>query len=103
MPPQYFVKGLATMFVDIANAKRKSTLKYIALGASLYRDFAIGTHHVVHTALSDFLRFRVYSIDYNYPSPSALSPVLSEVITGAASSSEDESYFSHFSADYWLG
>lgn len=104
MPMDYFVKGLAAMFVDIVNKKRKSTLlKTVAIGAPLYRDVYIGTHHVVHTAVSDFLRFRIYNIDYDYPSPSGLSPVLSKICKGAASSSEDEFCHSHLLHNYWLG
>lgn len=39
MPMDYFVKGLAAMFVDIVNKKPEpSLLKIIALGAPLYRD-----------------------------------------------------------------
>ena len=33
MPMDYFVKGLATMFVDIVSKNQKSTLTTIALGA----------------------------------------------------------------------
>ena len=104
MPMDYFVKGLAAMFVDIVNKKQDSVrLKTIALGAPLYRDIYIGTHHVEHTTVSDFLRFRVYKIDHNYPSPRGLSPVLSEIGKGAARNTEEESYHTHLLYNYWLG
>ena len=103
MPMDYFVKGLAAMFVDIANKQREPTLKTIALGAPLYRDIYIGTHHVAHTSVSDLLRFRVYSMDYDYLSPSGPSPVLSQFVIGAADSSEEATYPDHLLYDYWLG
>ena len=104
MPMDYFVKGLAAMFVDVANKKgRLYSLRTIALGAPLYRDLHIGTHHVVHTDLSDFLRFRVYDIDYNYPSPMGTSPVLREIVKGAADTSEEQLYEAHLLDNYWLG
>lgn len=104
MPMDYFVKGLAAMFVDILNKKSKpSLLKLIALGAPLYRDINIGTHHVLHTPVSDLLTFRVYNIDYNYSSPSGLSPVLSQIVKGAADSSEGDLYPPDLLYDYWLG
>ena len=100
----YFVKGLAAMFLDIVNKKRKSTsIKFIALGAPFYRDVNIGTHHVDHTSVSDLLRFRVYSIDYNYPSPSGLSTVLSEVVKGAAVSADETFPYEYLLNNYWLG
>lgn len=104
MPMDYFVKGLAAMFVDIVNKKPEpSRLKTIALGAPLYRDINIGTHHVLHTPVSDLITFRVYSIDYNYSSPSGLSPVLSQIVKGAADSSEGDLYPPDLLHDYWLG
>lgn len=104
MPMEYFVKGLAAMFLDVVNKKTKSaSFKTIALGAPLYRDVNIGTHHVVHTPISDFLRFRVYNIDYEYPSPSGLSTVLSQVVTGAALSADDALMQKDILDDYWLG
>lgn len=105
MPMDYFAKGLATMFLDVVSKKRKSTFfKTFALGAPLYRDINIGTHHVDHTPVSDFLRFRVYNVDYNYPSPNGLSTVLSEVAKGAAVS-VDELLMQELLLmnDYWLG
>ena len=103
MPMDYYAKGLAAMFVDIVNATRKSTLKTIAIGAPFYRDIYIGTHHVKHTSVSNFLSLRVYSIDYNYLSPSGPSPVLSQIIRGAAYVSEEELYPKDLLYDYWLG
>ena len=103
MPIDYHVKGLAAMVVDFANERRNSTLKTIAIGAPFYRDIYIGTHHVVHTPVSDLLCLRVYSINYNYRSPSGLSPVLSQIIKGAVYSSEEELYPKHLLYDYWLG
>lgn len=53
MPMEYFVKGLAAMFVDIVIKKSEpSLLKTIALGAPLSKDINIGTHHVLHTPVS---------------------------------------------------
>lgn len=53
MPMEYFVKGLAAMFVDIVIKKPEpSLLKTIALGAPLSKDINIGTHHVHHTPVS---------------------------------------------------
>lgn len=103
MPMEYYVKGLATMVVDIANATRKSKLKTIAIGAPFYRDLYIGLHHAIRTPVSDLLSLRVYSVDYNYQSPSGPSPVLSQIIKGAAYSSEDELYPKDLLNDYWLG
>ena len=103
MPMDYFVKGLAAMFVDIINKGRKPTLTTVALGAPLYTDLHIGTHHIVHTPVSDFLRFRMYHIDYNYRSSAGVSPVLSEIIKGATSTYEKSSYPKHFLDNYWLG
>ena len=80
----YFVKSLAAMFVET-----------VALGAPLYKDVNIGTHHVAHTPVSDFLRFRVYNVDYNYPSPSGLSTVLSELAKGAAVSADEAFTYQH--------
>ena len=103
MPMDYYVKGLAAMIVDIATEGRKSTLKTIAIGAPFYRDIYIGTHHITHTPVSDLLSLRVYSIGYNYQSPSGLSPVLSQIIKGAAYISEEELYPKDLLYDYWLG
>ena len=103
MPMDYYAKGLAAMVVDIANTTRKSTLKTIAIGAPFFRDLYIGTLHVTHTPVSDLQLLRVYSIDYNYPSPSGPSPVLSQIIKGAAYITEDESYPKDLLYDYWLG
>lgn len=104
MPMDYFVKGLAAMFVDIVNKKRKSTsFEIIVLGAPLYRDVRIGTHHVAHSPVSDFLRFRAYNVDYKYPSPSGLTTVLSEVVKGAAISSDEALKHKHLLYFYWLG
>ena len=102
-PMDYYVKGLAAMVVDIANEWQISTLKTIAIGAPFYRDIYIGTRHVIHNPVSDLLRLRVYSIDYNYLSPSSPSPVLSQTITGACYSSEEELYPTDLLYDYWLG
>lgn len=99
----YFVKSLVAMFVDIMNKDRESTLlQTVAIGAPLYKDIHIGTHHLTHTAISDFVRFRVYSIDYKYPSPIGRSTVLIEVVDGAAIIAED---FRHTKLldYYWLG
>ena len=99
----YFVKSLATMFVDTVNKKRESTfIKTIALGAPLYRDLLIGTYALTDTVLSDFLRFRVYSVDYNYPLPNGLSTVLSEVAKGAAISAGGAFTHRKLLNDYWL-
>lgn len=104
MPMDYFVKGLAAMFVDIATKKGTlRSLRTIALGAPLYRDLHIGTHHVVHTDLSDYLRFRVYNIDYIHPSPIGMCPVLREIVRGAAHTSEEQLYEQHLLNNYWLG
>ena len=103
MPMDYYVKGLAAMVVDFANIRRKPTLKTIAIGAPFYRDIYIGTHHVNSTAVSDLVSLRVYSIDYNYLSPSGPSPVLNQIITGAAYDSEEELYPKDLLYDYWLG
>ena len=104
MPMDYFVKGLAAMFVDVANiARRLCPLGTIALGAPFYRDIDIGTHHVVHTDLSDFLRFRVYDVDYNYPSRMGMSPVLREIVKGAANTSEEQFDHERLLLNYWLG
>lgn len=104
MPMDYFVKGLAAMFVDVANKSRRlCPLATIALGAPLYRDIDIGTHHVVHTDLSDYLRFRVYDVDYNYPSRMGMSPVLCEIVKGAASTSEEQFRHEILLYSYWLG
>ena len=107
MPMDYYAKGLAAMIVDSANESRKSSLRTIAIGAPFYRDIYVGTHHVIHTSanyrLNDLLSLRVYSIDYNYLSPSGLSPVLSQIIKGAAYSSEEELYPKDLLYDYWLG
>ena len=104
MPMDYFVKSLAAMFVDVAGkAERPDSLRTIAIGAPLYQDLHIGTHHVIHTDLSDYLRFRVYDVDYNYPSRMGRSPTLREIVRGAANTSEEQ--FSHESLlySYWLG
>ena len=104
MPMDYFVKGLAAMFVDFINKERKPSLTTVALGAPLYRDIHISTHHIVHTPASDFLRFREYHIDYNYRSPAGVSPVLSEVIKGAASTCERRWYSEYcLYTTCWLG
>ena len=103
MPMDYYAKGLAAMIVDIANKGQKPTLKTIAIGAPFYGDIYIGTHHLIHTPLSDLLSLRVYSIDYNYLSPSGPSPVLSQIVKGAAYSSEEELYPKDLLYDYWLG
>ena len=105
MPMDYFVKGLAAMVVDIMNKRRKTTLiKTIALGAPLYRDISIGTHHIVHTSVSDFLTFCIFNIDYDYPSPSGPSPVLSLIVEGAASNCKEEDlYPTSLIHNYWLG
>ena len=103
MPMDYFVKGLAATFVDIVNKERKSTLlKIVALGAPLYTDMKIGTHHIVHTDVSDLVRLRVYSVDYDYPSPSGLAPVLSQIVKGAACNTDDGLSQSELLYDYWL-
>lgn len=100
----YFVKYLAAMLVDIVSKMRESNLlKTVALGSPLYKDVKVGTHHVAHTPVSDFLRFRVYNVDYNYPSPSGLSTVLSEVAKGAAVSADEAFTYQHLLRDYWLG
>ena len=103
MPMDYFVKGLAAMVVDIVTQRGKTSLGTIALGAPFYRDLTVGTHHVVHTDLSDLLRLRVYHIDQNYRSPTGLSPVLSEITMGAVCSTEEDLYPSHLLDSYWLG
>ena len=103
MPMDYFVKGLAAMFVDIISKGWKPTLTSVALGAPLYRDIVIGTHHIVHTPVSDLLCFRIYHIDYHYRSPAGASPVLSETVKGAASTCEESSYTRQFLSMYWLG
>ena len=103
IPGSYFAKSLAAMIVDIANERRKSSLKIIAIGAPFYRDIYMGTHHINHTSVSDLLSLRVFSIDYNYLSPSGLSPVLSQIIKGAAYISEEELYPKDLLYDYWLG
>lgn len=65
MPRDCFVNGQAAMSVEIANKKRVSSLlKTITLGAPLYRNLSIKTPHVVHTAVSDILRFCVNKINY---------------------------------------
>ena len=101
-PIDYFVKGLASRFVDIINKEQKPTLTTVALGAPLYSDIHIGTYHIVHTRASDFLRFRMYHVDYSYRSSVSVSPVLSEVIKGAASTCEESLYPKHFLDKYWL-
>ena len=104
MHMDHFVKGLAAMFLDVVNKKKTSTLfETIAVGAPLYRDINIGTHHVAHTPASDFLRFRVYKVDYRYPSPSGLSTVLSEIAKGAAISADEGFAHNHLLDYYWLG
>ena len=104
IPMDYFVKGLATMFLDVVNKKKmSSSFDTIALGAPLYRDQYIGTHHVAHTPVSDFIRFRVYNFDYRYPSPSGLSTVLREVAKGAAVSADEPFTHDHLLHCYWLG
>ena len=104
MPMDYFVKSLAAMFVDVANKEgRPDSLRTIALGAPLFRDLRIGTHHVVHTDLSDYLRFHVYNIDYTCPSPISASPVLREIVRGAAHTSEEQICEAHLLDGYWLG
>ena len=77
-------------------------MKFIALGVPLYADPNIESYHVAHTPVSDFLRFRVYNINYKYPSPNGLSNVLSEVVKGAAVSA-DGGFEPDLKDDYWLG
>lgn len=109
IPMDYFVKGIAAMFLDVVNKEKMSTssgttsLDTIALGATFFRDVNIGTHHVAYDLVSDFLRFRAYNIDYKYPSPSGLSTVLSEVAKDAAY--DDDEVFPHdyLFNYYWLG
>ena len=104
MPMDYFVKGLAVMFVDVANKGRiLCPIGTIALGAPFYRDIDIGTHHVVHTDLSDYLRFRVYGVEYNYPSRMGRSPILREIVKGAANTSEEQFSHENLLYSYWLG
>lgn len=104
IPTDYFVKGLAAMFLDAVNKKRKSaSFRTIALGSPLYRDMKVGTHHVAHTRVSDFLRFRVYNVDYAYPSPSGLSTVLSELVKGAVINDHEAFTHEYLLNDYWLG
>ena len=104
MPMGYFVKGLAAMFVDIADkAKRLCPIRTIALGAPFYRDIDIGTHNVVHTDLSDYLCFRVYDVDYNYPSRMGRPPILCEIVKGAANNSEEQFPYENLLYSYWLG
>lgn len=104
IPTDYFVKGLAAMFLDAVNKKRTSaSFRTIALGSPLYRDMKVGTHHVAHTCVSDFLRFRVYNVDYAYPSPSGLSTVLSELVKGAVINDDETFTPEYLLNDYWLG
>ena len=103
MPMDYYTKGLAAMVVDSMDLTREMTLKTIAIGAPFYRDIYIGTRHIVHTPVSNFLSLRVYSIDHNYLSPSGLSSVLSQIMQGAAYFSEEELYPKDLLHDYWLG
>ena len=103
IPEGYYAKSLAAIIVDIANERQESTLKMIAIGAPFYRDIYMGTHHINHTPVSDLVSLRVFSIDYNYLSPSGLSPVLSQIIKGAAYISEEELYPKDLLYDYWLG
>lgn len=103
MSMDHFVKGLAAMFLDVVNRKKESTFfDTIAIGAPLWRDINIGTHHVAHTPVSDFLRFRVYKVDYDYPSPSGLSTVLSEVAKGAAVSADEAFTHDYLLYYYWM-
>ena len=103
MPMKYYTKGLAAMVVDNMNLTRKITLKTIAIGAPFYRDIYIGTFHIDHTPVSDFISLRVYSIDHNYLPPSGVSPVLSHISKGAVYISEEELYTEDLLHDYWLG
>ena len=103
MPMDYYAKGLAATVVDMATERLRTTLKTIAIGAPFCRDIYIGTHHTPHNPVSDLLSLRVYSIDYNYLSPSDRSPVLSLIIRGAAYSSEEDLYPKDLLYDYWLG
>ena len=104
MPMDYFVKSLAAMFVGVANeAMRQFPIGTIALGAPFYRDIDFGTHHVVHTVLSDYLRFRVYDVDYNHPPRMGEPPILREIVQGAANTSEEESPYEELLFSYWLG
>ena len=97
----YFVKGLAETFVAIVNKERKSTLlKTVALGAPLYMDLKIDPH-IVDSNVSNILRFRVYNVDYDYPSPSA--PVLSQIVKGAECNTDDGFSQPGLLYDYWLG
>lgn len=78
-------------------------MKFIALRSPLYADINIESYHVAHTTVSDFLRFRIYKINYKYPSPNGLSTVLSEVVEGAAAVSADGGFEPDLKDDYWLG
>lgn len=82
----YTLKGLATMFIDIADTKRnpKCTplLKIIAIGAPLYRDNRIGTNQFPDNHVVDFLQLRVYHVDYDYQSGGTHQYVLSQVAKG---------------------
>ena len=102
MPMDDFVKGLAAMFIDVTDKeKRLCPVGTIALGAPFYRDIDIGTSHVEDTELSDYLRFRVYDVDYNHPSGGP--PILCEIVKGAAETSEEQFPYDDLLYSYWFG
>lgn len=100
-------QSLATKFMDSMierpNTDHLIQIKTIGLGSLKYADVHVGmSHESPHNEIREFLRLRVYEIDYHRSRQGVWSPVLRQIAKGKP---DDELSLTHnmdVFKHYWL-
>lgn len=102
--------ALAVMFMDIVTSdvdttfSGRSRIRTIALGAPTYNDIRIGANYFPFDAERDFLRLRVYQVDY-HPNDYGygVCPILKMVAKGSPAHAYRTCANIEILETYWLG
>ena len=104
-PVDYALKCSAVSFVDAVSSAMPPgalpQLKTFAIGASLYKDVHVGAGEF-YDPLADFLRIRIYHVDFCYPSPVGPSTVVSLMAKGTSSELWNLGIRDYPAWPYWL-
>ena len=104
IPQEYLYKSLAQGFMDkMAEAPDfYQHLRTIAVGAMTYSDRKIGAASFPSEDLRDFLRLRIYHVDYLNVYPAGLLTILSLVGKGTADLADGVCKETEIFDMYWL-
>ena len=105
IPMQYLCKSFATLFMDelVRQPNYDGCLSIIALGAVTYSDLKIGGEVAHPEDFRDFLRLRIYKVDYQNFYPVGMSAVLTAIGKGTVSEAEGLCENPGILDIHWLG